>query len=47
MTPAEPSYLRTAIPECFNATEAQENDFKLNFMTMIEVLKKEMGKKNP
>jgi hypothetical protein len=41
MTPTEPRYLTTASPEYSNTAEAQENNLKNNFMTMIELSKEE------
>ena len=43
MTPPEPSDYTIARPEYLNTVEAQENDFKNNFMKMIEAVKEEKG----
>lgn len=39
MSRPELSIPTTASPKYFNTTEAQENDFKINFMKIIEALK--------
>lgn len=44
MLPSEPRYSTTAILDYSNNKEAQERDFKTNFMKIIEVLKEEMNK---
>lgn len=38
MSPAEPSYHVAARPKYSNVAESQENDLKINFMVMIEIL---------
>lgn len=37
-------YPATAGPEYFNIAEAQENNLKINYMNMIEILEGEMNK---
>jgi len=44
VAPPEPSDPATASPGCFNTAEAQENDLKYNFMTMVESFKEEINK---
>lgn len=44
MSPPEPSHPITESPEYSNIMEEKEDNLKINFMMMIEVLKKEMSK---
>ena len=44
MSAPEPSYPMPERPEYSNASEAQEDDLKTNFMKMKAVLKEEMKK---
>ena len=43
MAPPEHSYPTIAIPECSDIAEAQKDDFAIDFMKMIQVLKEEMS----
>lgn len=42
MLPPESSHPTAASPKYSNTEEAQENDLKINFMIMTEILKEEM-----
>ena len=44
MSPPEPSYRTAASPDYSNTTKAKENELKINFMKIIEVLKEEINK---